>query len=140
MPANHLDSLAGAIVWQCAPISVLLKQAAEAKVSPWLRPLKPTLTAPGGPLIRILEGHTDDVRAVAVTPDGRRAVSSSVDRTLRLWVLSRVADRCARSKAQFMRVVGVAVTPGGRRAVSASYDGTLRVWDLESGRSRWRTA
>ena len=38
---------------------LLLKQAAEAKISPWLRPLKPTLTAPGGPLIRTLEGHTD---------------------------------------------------------------------------------
>src|SRR5271166_1143606 len=112
----------------------LLEQAAEAKVSPWLRPLKPTLTAPGGPLIRTLEGHTDDVRAVAVTPDGRRAVSGSVDRTLRVWDLE-VGQSLRTLEGHSNAVVGVAITPGGRRAVSASYDGTLRVWNLESGQS-----
>jgi WD40 repeat protein len=32
-----------------------------------------------------LKGHTDGVRAVAVTSDGRRAVSASNDRTVRVW-------------------------------------------------------
>jgi WD40 repeat protein len=40
-----------------------------------------------GQTIRTLEGHTDWIFAVAVTPDGRRAVSVSKDRTLRLWDL-----------------------------------------------------
>src|SRR5689334_3040732 len=34
-----------------------------------------------------LEGHTSAVSALAVTPDGRRALSGSEDRTLRLWDL-----------------------------------------------------
>jgi len=38
-------------------------------------------------MIRTFEGHTDWVSAVAVTPDGRRAVSGSWDQTLRLWDL-----------------------------------------------------
>ena len=112
----------------------LLEQAAEAKVSPWLRPLKPTLTAPGGPLIRTLEGHTDEVRAVAVTPDGHRALSGSGDRTLRLWDLEG-GQSLRTLEGHSNAVVGVAITPDGRRAVSASYDGTLRVWNLESGQS-----
>ncbi|MCK5217632.1 MAG: hypothetical protein KAJ93_07575, partial [Methanosarcinales archaeon] len=37
--------------------------------------------------VRTLEGHTDWVRAVAVTPDGRFAVSASNDRTLKVWDL-----------------------------------------------------
>jgi WD40 repeat protein len=38
---------------------------------------------------RRLEGHTDEVTAVVVTPDGRRAVSGSEDKTVRVWDLER---------------------------------------------------
>src|SRR6516165_11410951 len=36
---------------------------------------------------RILTGHEGQVHSVAVLPDGRRALSGSGDRTLRLWDL-----------------------------------------------------
>ena len=52
----------------------------------WLRPRTVSLTQPGGALIRVLEGHRDWVTAVAAL-DGGRAVSSSEDRTLRVWDL-----------------------------------------------------
>jgi WD40 repeat protein len=35
----------------------------------------------------MLEGHSEDVLTVAVTADGKRAVSASEDRTLKLWDL-----------------------------------------------------
>ncbi len=38
-----------------------------------------------GELVRTLEGHTDDVFSVAVTPNGRHIVSGSYDKTVR-WV------------------------------------------------------
>jgi WD40 repeat protein len=115
-------------------IRALLHQAAEKKPWPWLRPLKPSLTAPGGPLIRTLEGHTDSVSAVAVTPDGRRALSASEDRTLRLWDLGTGQTiRALEGHTDF--VSGVAVTPDGRRALSASGDRTLRLWDLGTGQT-----
>jgi WD40 repeat protein len=37
--------------------------------------------------IRTLQGHSNGIKAVAVTPDGHRAVSGSDDKTLRLWDL-----------------------------------------------------
>ena len=40
-----------------------------------------------GQLLRTIEGHTERVNAVAVLPDGRRALSGSRDRTLKLWDL-----------------------------------------------------
>ena len=38
-------------------------------------------------MLRTLEGHSSYVNAVAVTPDGRQAVSASYDNTLKLWDL-----------------------------------------------------
>ncbi|MEO0080590.1 MAG: hypothetical protein ABIK44_07950, partial [candidate division WOR-3 bacterium] len=43
--------------------------------------------ATGKPL-RTLKGHTDSVRAVAIAPDGRTAVSGSDDNTLIVWDLA----------------------------------------------------
>ncbi len=50
---------------------------------------------PGTPAraVRTLSGHTSAVNAVAVTPDGRHAVSGSDDNTLRVWDLAQRRDR-----------------------------------------------
>ena len=69
---------------------------------------------------------------MAVTPDGKRAVSASWDHTLKVWDLE--TGRALRPlEGHSAPVVGVAVTPDGKRAVSASGDKTLKVWDLETG-------
>jgi len=83
-------------------------------------------------LERTLRGHSLNVTAVAVTPDGRRAVSASADHTLKVWDLATgAAERTLRGHSA--RVLAVAVTPDGRQAVSASDDHTLKVWDLATG-------
>ncbi|MEI2418823.1 hypothetical protein V6O07_00990, partial [Arthrospira platensis SPKY2] len=68
-------------------IAQLLTQAEQWQDKPWFRPLIANLTPPGGPLIRTFAGHSDSVQAVAITPDGKRAVSASGDKTLKLWDL-----------------------------------------------------
>ena len=73
--------------FQESEIISMLEQARKNKSDIWLRPLTPSLTPPGGPLIRTLEGHTMWVEAVAVTNDGSRAISTSDDRTLKVWNL-----------------------------------------------------
>ena len=45
---------------------------------------------PGGPMIRLLEGHTNSVDSVAITADGKRAVSGSKDHTVKVWDLTEV--------------------------------------------------
>jgi WD40 repeat protein len=127
--------LTGRLLGNPAPvIQGLLKGAAESKFWPWLRPLTSSLTPPGGPLIRIFEGHTAWVRAVALTPDARFAISGSWDATLRVWDLEN-GQLVRMLEGHLNWVTGVAVTPDGTRAISASSDRTLRVWDLESGQS-----
>ena len=79
-----------------------------------------------------LTGHSDIVLRVAVTPDGRRAVSASQDRTLKVWDLESGRELYTLT-GHYDWINGMAVTPDGRRVVSASKDNTLKVWDLESG-------
>jgi hypothetical protein len=85
-------------------------------------------------LVRTLEGHTSAVEGVAVTSDGRFAVSASCDETLKVWHLETGQPVCT-LKGHTFYVNSVAVTSDNRFAVSASMDHTLRVWDLATGQT-----
>ena len=77
------------------------------------------------------DGHTNKVRSIATTADGRWALSGSEDLTLRLWDL--VSRRCLRTLQGHTHHVGsVAISAGGRWGVSACYT-SLRFWDLTTG-------
>ena len=122
--------------YQEAPaIGQFIDEIAAGAPRPWLRPLHPALHPPGTALLRTLERHTADVTGVAVTPDGKRAVSTCWDKTLKVWDLD--TGRVLRTlEGHTSAVTGVAVTSDGMRAISASVDHTLKVWDLETGRVR----
>ena len=78
-------------------------------------------------------GHRGEVTAVAVTPDGRYAVSGSADKTLRLWELATA--KCLRTfEGHAAEVTAAAITPDGRFVVSGSADNTLRLWDLATAK------
>jgi len=81
---------------------------------PWLRPVWPSLDPPGTALLRTLTGHSRVVRGVAVSADGRRAVSASDDKTLKVWDVE--SGREIHSLSGHSSVVsGVAVSADGRR-------------------------
>ena len=112
-----------------------LASVAQAAQRPWLRPLKPALDPPGTALLRTITGHSTwfaGLTGLAVTPDGRCAVSTSWGCTLKVWDLETGGE--LRTLAGHSGPVkGVALTPDGRRAISASEDNTLKVWDLQTG-------
>jgi WD40 repeat protein len=115
-------------------IQQFIDEIAAGAPKPWLRPLHPALHPPGTQLLRTLEGHSASVYCLALTPDGKRAVSASADHTLKVWDLA--TGRLLRTMEGHSDTVrSVAVTLDGNRAVSASRDQTLRVWDLSSGRT-----
>jgi WD40 repeat protein len=87
---------------------------------------------PLDPCVGGLEGHTGEVTALVMTPDGNRVVSGSWDKTL--WVWDIASGKCLRVlKGHTGWVSALAITPDGSRVVSGSRDRTLRVWDLASG-------
>jgi len=76
-----------------------------------------------------LQGHEKEVLAVAVTADGSRAVSGSVDGTVRMWDVS-TGEQVSKCEGHTDWVMGVAVTPNGSLAVSCGRDATVRLWTL----------
>ncbi|KIO04629.1 hypothetical protein M404DRAFT_26080 [Pisolithus tinctorius Marx 270] len=80
-----------------------------------------------------LLGHNDDVSSAAFAPDGKRIVSGSWDKTLRVWDAETGVQIGSPLEGHRDDVYSVAFSPDGKRIVSGSGDKTVRVWDAEKG-------
>ena len=76
-----------------------------------------------------------NVNNVAFSADGRRIVSGSSDKTVKVWNAT-TGKELVTLKGHNSSVWGVAFSPDGERIVSGSYDHTSKVWDIAPGRSR----
>jgi WD40 repeat protein/tRNA A-37 threonylcarbamoyl transferase component Bud32 len=74
-----------------------------------------------------LDGHEEHVTALALTPDGRTAVTASRDKTLRGWDLG-TGKGVFKLDGHDGDITCVSVSAEGRHIVSGSRDKTLRVW------------
>jgi serine/threonine protein kinase len=82
--------------------------------------------------VRLLRGHAGCVTCVDVSPDGKYAISSSMDKTIRLWDIV---------KGEEIRTFGgdngqaecAVFSHDGRQALSAGDDGIIRLWEVASG-------
>ena len=133
-PAAIMGQLAGRLQGHADPrIQTLVGSVpTQLRGRSRLHPRLACLTPPGGPLLQTLEGHADRVWAVTLLPDGQRALSASVDGTLKLWDLGAGAA-LQTLVGHAHAVTAVAVFADGQRAVSASADCTLKVWDIATG-------
>jgi WD40 repeat protein len=80
----------------------------------------------------VLEGHQDEVRALAFSPDGNFLVSSGTDRGVIVW-----DPHVGKSQMVLSGPAGqvncVAVTPDGRHVITGDKEGTAHVWRLPAG-------
>ncbi len=79
-----------------------------------------------------LRGHDDSITFAAFTMDGKGVLSSSYDKTVKLW------DHATGKALKTFRghghwVYALAVSPDGKSVLSASRDLSLKLWDLASG-------
>ncbi|WP_422395090.1 WD40 repeat domain-containing protein [Nocardia vulneris] len=77
----------------------------------------------------VLSGHANYVWDVVVTPDGRRAVSVSNDKTVGVWEFAS-DRRIATLRGHVTEVCSVAIDRRGERVAAGALDGTVRCWNL----------
>jgi WD40 repeat protein/tRNA A-37 threonylcarbamoyl transferase component Bud32 len=79
--------------------------------------------------LRRFQGHTSWVGSVAFSPNGRHALSASLDQTARLWDLETGKELC-RFEGHAGPVHSAVFSPDGRQALSGGDDATVRLWEL----------
>jgi hypothetical protein len=81
-------------------------------------------------------GHTAAVLCIAFSRDGKRALSGSEDRSVRLWDVES-GKEIRRFEGHTSAVSAVAFV-GANTVLSGGHDRTLRLWDVETGKELLR--
>lgn len=79
----------------------------------------------------IAKGHSDQIKSVAITPDGKYIVSGGWDKTrgwdetIKIWDIK--TGQCLNTlKGDSSSINSVTITPDGKTIVSGSGDGTIK--------------
>ena len=103
--------------------------------SPTLRAEKPLVSAKlNVALVHTLESHTNVVWGAISSFDGQTIISSSGDKTIKVWNLA--TGKLLRTlKGNSQQVLSVAISPGDRTIVSGSYNTSqgIDIWNFSTG-------
>ncbi|ETO34951.1 hypothetical protein RFI_02122 [Reticulomyxa filosa] len=86
---------------------------------------------------KVFKGHSRQVTSAKFSPDGARIVSSSDDRTIRIWDVSSGKEvQTLKGHADWIN--NAEFSPEGTKIVSSSVDRSIRLWDVTSGKEMKR--
>jgi WD40 repeat protein len=88
---------------------------------------------PDGQVLRLLEGHTKSVWAVAFSRDDKTLASSSLDGTVRLWDVAS-GKEIAKWTGHDRGADVLCFSPDGKHLATCGF-GSLRVWGVASGKT-----
>jgi WD40 repeat protein len=117
------------------PTKVTAEELVTGLTTPHLRAITALPDLPHPAQLRILIGHTCEVRAVAVAPDGSWLASADDSGEVRIWDPVTGATRHPLT-GHTRRISALAVAPDGSWLASAGDDRTVRIWDPLAGAVR----
>ncbi|KAJ5730297.1 WD40 repeat-like protein [Penicillium malachiteum] len=114
-----------------APGTAIIRRQFDGELPNWISQL-PTVEQEWVAELDVLEGHSEEVRSVAFSPDSRLLASGSMDGTICLW------DPATGSHIQTLNDANdyfnsVVFSPDSRMLAAGSNDGTVRLWDPVTG-------
>ncbi len=74
-------------------------------------------------------GHSESVRSVTFSPDGKYLASCSWDNTVKLWSLE-LQKEVSTLQGHSEYVNSVVFSPDGKYLASGSYDNTVKLWSV----------
>ena len=78
------------------------------------------------------QGHSEIVSSAVYSPDGKRILSTSMDKTVKEW--DALTCECIRTyQGHSAPVISAVYSDDGKRILSASYDDTIKEWDVLTG-------
>ena len=80
-----------------------------------------------------INGHTDTVWSVAISPDGKMIASASEDNTIGLWDMATGAPSRPALTGHSLGARTVAFSPDGGYLASGGDDGKVILWDVNQG-------
>ncbi len=126
-----------AVAW--SPAGPLLASAGlDKKIILWQLPTKkPTRVIDGAAPAAagqppIADKHTDWIRSLAFTPDGKWLVSAGDDKSILVWEVE-TGKFVRRLEGSTEWVMALVVSPDGKQLAAGGFDRVIRIWDIASG-------
>ncbi len=79
--------------------------------------------------VRRFNGHTDVIRAIVFTPDGKHIISGSADATIRFWDLQ--SGKQVDTIRTHRPVMGLAISSDGKTLAGGMAGSVVKIWKLE---------
>ncbi|NEO29390.1 MAG: protein kinase [Symploca sp. SIO3C6] len=83
-------------------------------------------------IVKTLEGHDGYVNYLNISPDGKRLISSSADKTIKIWDL--FTDKPVRTLIRHSKHIDYfAISSDLTKIATVGGDNTIKIWDLNTG-------
>ncbi len=90
-----------------------------------------TWDVPNGEIHYTLKGHTDKIKALAFTPNGRTLASGGEDGTVRIWDVSTGTQMF---NLPLGKTGALAITADGKILATTNSPFKIKLWDIENGK------
>ncbi|NPA51838.1 MAG: SH3 domain-containing protein [Aquificae bacterium] len=82
--------------------------------------------------IKTLKGHTDAVNDLVFSKTGKYLISTSADKTVKIWDLKRM-KLVKTLEGHADTVTSVDISKDGKYIATGSWDGSINIWDFKTG-------